>query len=134
MKITKIDKKQLMYCALIMMLGFTFGCIITLSLYIFSISDGNPMSKTNLLIVFYSTVILWVILALVVNNFYMISGYIWKRNILLKNKIQQDVLEELKSFALGLNGEDHVDTAIKNCPCDACRIVKKIIEEEWKNK
>jgi len=41
-----------------------------------------------------------------------------------------DVLEELKLFALGLNDEDHVDETIKNCPCDACRIVDWIIEKQ----
>lgn len=41
-----------------------------------------------------------------------------------------DVLEELKTFTLGLNGEDHVDDAIKRCPCDACRIVNWICNKE----
>ena len=52
----------------------------------------------------------------------------------IRKEVKDKVLEDLKLFALGLNGEDHVDTAIKNCPCDACRIIKKIIEEEQKNK
>jgi len=43
---------------------------------------------------------------------------------------REDILERLKKFALGLNGEAHIDTAIKNCKCDACQIVNWIIEEE----
>lgn len=58
----------------------------------------------------------------------------WQQIREIINEERGRILEELKSFALGLNGEDHVDTAIKNCPCDACRIVKRIIEEEQKNK
>lgn len=45
-------------------------------------------------------------------------------------KGKEDTLEKIKKFALGLNGETHVDKAIKDCPCDACRIVNLIIEEE----
>ena len=47
---------------------------------------------------------------------------------------KEEVLEKIKKFALGLNGETHVDKAIRNCPCDACRIINLIIEEEKKNK
>jgi len=41
-----------------------------------------------------------------------------------------DILDELKSFALGLNGEDHVDEVIKKCPCDTCKVVNWIVNKQ----
>ena len=41
-----------------------------------------------------------------------------------------NVLEELKLFTLGLNGEDCIDSAIRNCDCDACRIVNWIVNKQ----
>ena len=45
-----------------------------------------------------------------------------------------EVLEDLKRFALGLNGEDHNDEAISRCKCDACQIVNQIIKKQRKLK
>lgn len=56
--------------------------------------------------------------------------YNWK-DVYEALKIEKDdILGRLKDFALGLNGEDHIDVAIKNCKCDACQVVNWIIKEE----
>lgn len=41
-----------------------------------------------------------------------------------------EVLEDLKKFALGLNAEDCIDKSIKECPCNACRIINWIVNEQ----
>jgi len=55
-----------------------------------------------------------------------------ERLFYLIDEVKCDVLERLKKFTLGLNGETHVDNAIKNCKCDACQVVNWIVKEECK--